>query len=302
MGNLQVWHILSLSFVVGMPQSFGGPAYQALIPTLVDAKDMPNAIALNSIQFNLARVIGPTLGGITLASLGAAWCFSLNGLSFLAVIISLLLLHIRNIPARTGASMLHTMKEGFRFIRSQEGMESLIIIAFLMTFLGIPLLTFLPVVATKVFSGDAKTYTWLLSISGAGAVCGALIVAWLGNVRNKGQIALSMLVALGGLMAGFGLSKSFVFSCVMLFLAGGVLMASFAMISSLVQLIAPDEMRGRVMSVYNVAFRGGMPIGSLISGALVKSLGVGMVLAGNGVLLVCIGLYFLVVHRRVAAL
>ena len=201
LGVVQVWHILTLSFIVGIAQSFGGPAYQALIPTLVQPKDLPNAIALNSIQFNLARVIGPTLGGLALTGLGASWCFSLNGVSFLAVIISLLLLHIRNIPARTGASMVTTMQEGFQFIRSREGMSPLIVLAFMMTLLGIPLVTFLPVVAKNVFAGDAGTFTMMLCISGAGAVCGALIVAAFGNISNKGQVALTTLTALGALIA-----------------------------------------------------------------------------------------------------
>jgi predicted MFS family arabinose efflux permease len=299
---VRVWHILTLSFIIGIAQSFGGPAYQALIPTLVQPKDLPNAIALNSIQFNLARVIGPSLGGLALTGLGAAWCFSLNGLSFLAVIVSLLLLHIRNIPARTGVSMLNTMKEGLQFIRNHDGMSPLIVLAFLMTLLGVPLVTFLPVVAKNVFGGGATTFTYMLCISGAGAVVGALIVAAFGNISNKGQVALTTLTALGGLIAAFGFSHSLILSYTFLFLAGAALIAVFAMISSLVQLIAPDEMRGRVMSVYNVAFRGGMPIGSLISGALIKTVGVSAVLAANGVLLVFLGLYFLFVQRRVASL
>ena len=213
-GTVHVWHILTLSFIVGCAQSFGGPAYQALIPTLVDSKDLPNAIALNSIQFNLARVIGPTLGGLALTGLGAAWCFSLNGVSFLAVIVSLFLLHIRNIPARTGASVFSTMKEGLRFIRNREGMSPLIVLAFTMTLLGIPLITFLPVVARDVFKGGATTFTWMLCISGIGAVCGALIVAAFGNISNKGQVALTTLTVLGALIAAFGMSRSLWLSCV----------------------------------------------------------------------------------------
>ncbi|MEO8130203.1 MAG: MFS transporter, partial [Bryobacteraceae bacterium] len=149
--TVQVWEILSLSFVVGLAQAFGGPAYQALIPTLVEPKDLPNAIALNSIQFNLARVIGPMLGGLALTGLGAAWCFSLNGFSFVAVIISLLLLQIRPIMAKQGVSLLSSMKEGIKFIRGKEEMLPLIVLAFLMTFLGVPLIVFLPVVARDIF-------------------------------------------------------------------------------------------------------------------------------------------------------
>jgi MFS family permease len=300
--KVHVWEILSLSFVVGFAQAFGGPAYQALIPTLVEPKDLPNAIAMNSIQFNLARIIGPMLGGIALTSLGAAWCFSLNGFSFIAVIISLLLLSVRPMASKQGTSLLSSMKEGLGFIRNQPAMGPLIILAFIMTFLGMPLIVFTPVVVRDVFHLGPTIYTYLLCTSGAGAVVGALLVAAFGNIENKGQVTLTALTMLGGLIAAFGLSRSLVLTFIMMFLAGVALIAVFAMISSLVQLIAPDEMRGRVMSVYNVAFRGGMPIGALISGALIPLLTVQIVLAINGVLLVCLGLYFLFVQKQVARL
>src|SRR5437868_7264768 len=134
-GQAQVWHILTLSFIVGTAQSFGGPAYQALIPSLVKSQDLPNAIALNSIQFNLARVIGPMLGGLALTQLGASWCFSLNGRSFFAVIVSLLIIHPHFSPAKTGESVMTSMKQGFQFIRKQAAMEGLIFLAFAMTLL-----------------------------------------------------------------------------------------------------------------------------------------------------------------------
>lgn len=301
-GVVKVWHILALSFVTGFAQAFGGPAYQALIPTLIDAKDLPNAIALNSIQFNLARVIGPVLGGIALTNLGPAWCFSLNGVSFLAVILSLSMLPMRQLGPKTSVSLMSSMKEGFAFIRQREGMKELIALAFSMTVLGIPLVNFLPVMAKNVFHQGPNVFTILLSTSGAGAVAGALIVAGMGHVKNRGRIALLMLMCLGVLIAGFASSSNLTLSCIVLFLAGAALIAVFAMISSLVQLIAPDEMRGRVMSVYNVAFRGGMPIGSLLSGSLIDQLSAPLVLACNGIALVLLGGYFLAGKARVARL
>ena len=171
-----------------------------------------------------------------------------------------------------------------------------------MTMLGIPMIVFLPVFAKDVFLRGPSTYTLFLSISGAGAVSGALTVAGMGNIRRKGRAALLMLIGLGALMACFALSKWLALSCLLLFLAGALLIAVFAMISSLVQLIAVDEMRGRVMSVYNVAFRGGMPIGSLVTGSLVPVFTAPIVLAVNGVLLSVLGFYYLLVHRRVASL
>lgn len=300
--RIQVWHILVSSFVVGTAQAFGGPAYSALVPSLVEKEDVPNAIALNSIQFNLARVIGPVLGGLALKYVGGAWCFGLNALSFLAVIISLLRLHINFSPPRTGESVMTSMKQGFRFIRTQGAMETLIAIAFFMTLLGIPTITFLPVFAKIVFARDAMTYTMFLVASGLGSITGALTVAWMGDIHNKGRVALTALVAMGVGMVGFAQSRSIPLSCVMLFFTGAVLMCAFAMIASLVQLITPNDMRGRVMSVYNVAFRGGMPFGSFLTGWLVPLLTAPTVLSINGVVLMSLGLYFLLVQRRVAAL
>jgi MFS family permease len=301
---IKVWYIFILSFITGTAQAFGGPAYSALVPSLVDREDLPNALALQTIQFNLARVIGPVLGGIAYTTLGYTWCFSLNGISFLAPIISLTMLRIKFIPEKSGVSVLTSMKQGFGFIRDQGAMVALIALAFCMTALGIPLLTFLPVIAKDVFhSGlNPSIFTTLLAVSGAGAVAGSLVVASLGNIANKGRVALTMLICLGVAMAGFALSKSLVFSYILLFLAGVALIAVFTMIQSLVQLITGNEMRGRVMSVYNVAFRGGMPMGNLATGFLVPIFSAPVVLAVNGALLFVLGLYFLVVQRKVAEL
>jgi len=300
-GVVRIWHILTLSFIVGTAQSFGGPAYSALIPTLVKAEDLPNAIALNSIQFNVARVLGPTVGGLALA-LGASWCFALNGVSFVAVIISLLIIHPHFVPTKSSASVLTSMKDGIRFIRSQSTMEALIVLAFMMTLLAFPLIVFLPVFAKDVFNGGPNLYTIFLVCSGVGSICGALTVASLGKHKHMGRLVLLMLLGLGVLISAFALSRSFVLSCVLIFLSGAMLLAVFTSISSLVQLIAPDNMRGRVLSVYNVAFRGGMPVGSLIIGALVRQFTAPPVLAWNGVLLTLLALYFLLIHRKVATL
>ncbi len=204
---VKVWHILCLSFVSGVGQSFGGPAYSALLPTLVSNEDYPNAIAWNSIQFNLARVIGPTLAGITLAKLDATWCFGLNAVSFIAVIISLFVINVGFIPARSTESILFSMKQGIGFIRTKPGLNSLIVLAFSMTLFGFQLLPFLPVFARDVFHGNAATYSLLLVCSGSGSVCGALIVAGMGRTKRQGRTALFMLILLGAFIVGFSLSK-----------------------------------------------------------------------------------------------
>ena len=302
LGLVQVWHILTLSFVVGLAQAFGGPAYNAIVPTLVPQRELANAIALNSIQFNLARVIGPMLGGLALTSLGAAWCFGFNGLSYIAPIVALFLLTTRPTPVTAGVTLFGSLKEGLNFIAKREAMPQLIVLAFCMTALGIPLLVYIPVVVRNVFHRGPETFTFLLVISGAGAVVGALVVAAFGHVRDKGRVALLAMAVLGLLIAAFGKSNSLTLSAVLLFIAGAALIACFAMISSLVQLIVPDEMRGRVMSVYNVAFRGGMPFGALISGDLITKTNVQVVLIANGLILTAIALWFLLVERRVAKL
>jgi len=299
---VHVWQILSLSFVSGFAQAFGGPAYLALIPTLVKKEDMPNAIALNSIQFNTATVIGPMLGGLAMVKLGNAWCFGLNGLSFLAPIISLSLLNIRMIPEKTTESVLESMKEGFRFIHRHGTMEALMVLAFAMTALGMPSRTFLPIFAKQVFHRGPETYTMFLSVAGVGSVLGALAVASLGNVGHKGRIALALLISMGVGISGFALSRSLALTFVLLFLNGASMVGVFAMVTSLVQLITTNEMRGRVMSAFNFAFRGGMPMGNLVAGWLVPIFTAPAVLVVDGVLLASLGLYFLLVHRRIAAL
>ena len=297
-----VYPILCLSVIVGFAQAFGGPAYSALIPSLVKSEDLPNAIALNSIQFNLARVIGPVLGGIALTQLGAGWCFGLNGLSFIAVIITLYMVQTRFTPSASKETVMQSMRTGFRFIRARESMVALVVLAFTMTMLGIPLLNFLPVFAKDVFKAGPSGYTILLSCSGLGSVTGALVVAGMARKKGLGRSALVMLALFGATMTSFALSNSLAMSCVFLFFSGAALMSVFAMVSSLVQLIVTDEMRGRVMSVYNVAFRGGMPIGSLACGALIPIFTAPIVIAANGLLLVATALYLLVVQRRIAAL
>ena len=302
LGRVQVWHILALSFIVGLAQAFGGPAYAALVPTLVRPEDLSNAIALNSIQFNLARVVGPMLGGLALTTLGASWCFSLNGVSFLAVIASLLMLSRRYVRVATSESLFRSVKRGLGFVRRTEAMPSLIALSFCTTMLGIPVVVFLPVFAKDVFHQGPSTFTLLLSISGAGSVFGALAVAAMGHIERKGRISLLMLTGLGVTISLFAISRNLAWSCIFLFLSGAALVAVFALVTSLVQLLTTDEMRGRVMSVYNVAFRGGMPVGSLLTGSLTPLFSAPGVLACNGLAMTLLGGYFLAVHRRVGRL
>jgi predicted MFS family arabinose efflux permease len=301
-GIVRVWQIWCLSFAVGFAQSFGGPAYSALIPTLVGKEDIQNAIALNSIQFNLARVLGPALGGVALAKLGAAWCFGLNGISFIAVIASLLAIRPPFVPEKTSESVMESMREAIVFMRRREGMASLVVLAFLATLLSYPLITFLPVMARDVFHGTSDTFTLFLCLSGVGSIAGALFVAGQRTQSGQARHSLQVMILLGVLMVAFGISRNLAFSSLLLLCSGASLLIVFALNASIVQLHVSDAMRGRVMSVYNVAFRGGMPMGSLLSGFLIRQSSAPVVMVANGAAIAIVALYFLLVERQLSRL
>ena len=299
---VQVWHILVLSSVTGLAQAFGGPAYQSLIPSLVDKKDLPNAVALNSIQFNVARVLGPLLFAATLDGF-RTWgynepqamnaCFLLNSLSFLVVINTLMALRVKHIPPAATRGMRDELRGGLSYVKAHGTLVALIVLAAATTFLGFALLTFLPLFARSVFHEGADTYSHLMAFSGAGSIVGALIVAWLGKFPRMGLTTLVVQIVYGLLIIAFASSRILWLSDILLFLTGVALMVVFSTVTSLVQLIAPNEMRGRVMSIYMLAFRGGMPLGSLVSGYLAKFLGAPLVIGMNGMLLIVVAAYFL---------
>jgi MFS family permease len=299
---VQIWHILLLSFTTGVAQAFGGPAYQSLIPSLVDKKDLPNAVALNSIQFNVARVIGPLLFGATLVVF-AKWgysepqamnaAFALNALSFVIVINTLMMLRVKHIPPAPSKGMRDDLRIGLSYVRHHSSLKAFIVLAAATTFLGFAVLTFLPVFAQKVFHEGAGTYSHLMAFSGTGSIVGALIIAWLGKFKRMGLTALLVQAVYGVLIIAFATSRVLWLSDILLFFTGLALMIVFSTVTSLIQLIAPNEMRGRVMSIYMLAFRGGMPLGSLVSGYFATLIGAPMVISINGALLVLVAIYFL---------
>jgi len=299
---VQIWHILVLSFITGCAQSFGGPAYQSLIPSLVDKKDLPNAVALNSIQFNVARVLGPLAFAATLAGF-RAWgysepqamnaCFLLNSLSFLVVINTLMMLRVKHIPPATSGRMQEELTSGLSYVRHHGSLAALVVLAAATTFLGFAVLTFLPIFTQKIFHESADTYSHLMAFSGAGSIVGALVVAWLGKFPKMGWTALIVQAIYGALIIAFAVSRMLWLSDILLFLTGAALMVVFSTVTSLVQLTAPNEMRGRVMSIYMLAFRGGMPLGSLVSGWLATYFGAPLVIGINGALLIVVAAYFL---------
>ncbi len=303
-GWVEIWHILALSFIAGCAQAFGGPAYQSLIPSLVDKRDLTNAIALNSIQFNVARVIGPLLAGAVL-TVFAVWgygdsspeamtaCFTINAVSYLVVIYALLSLHVRHIPPATQRPMIEELRGGLSYVRHTPALPPLIVLAFATTFLGMPVLTLLPVFARDIYQEGVAEYSRMMAFSGAGAIVGSLTVAWLGRMKRMGAVTLLVQAAFGALIVLFALTRVLYVSYVLLFLTSVALMVMFSAVTSLIQLTAPNEMRGRVMSIYLLAFRGGMPLGSLASGYLASAFSAPAVLLANGALLTIVAAYFL---------
>ena len=196
-------------------------------------------MALNSIQFNLARVIGPIVAGVALASFGMVACFGLNGISFLFVIAAILALRDIHVPPVATVSMVDQMKDGLRYVRNSRNLKAVTLLGFIGAFLGLPLLTFLPVITRDVFQQDVGFYSRLMTFSGAGAVTGALIVAYIGKHRHIGKLLLIFLALFGVAMALFSLSRTAALSAAILFVAGALLVMCFSLTTSLAQLLAP---------------------------------------------------------------
>jgi len=296
--RIHIAHVLGLSLITGCVRAFGGPAYQSLIPTLVGKEHLPNAIALNSIQFNLAQVIGPVVAGAVLAAFGMVACFGLNGISFLFVIAAILALRDVRVPPMATESMVAQLRGGLQFVQGSQNLVTVMALGFFAAFLGAPLLTFLPVITRDVFHRDVGFYTQLMTFSGAGAVMGALVVAWLGKSQHMGRILLILLTLFGAIIVGFGLSRNTYLSALILFIGGSLFVMCSSLTTSLAQILAPPEFRGRVVSIYLVAFLGGSPLGGLASGWLITRVGSAPVmLVVNGAALTLVALYFLI-HRE----
>lgn len=298
-GNVQIWHVLALSFLSGCGQAFGGPAYQSLVPSLVPRKDLPNAIALNSIQFNLSRVLGPMLGTPILILIGAAACFFLNSLSFFVVVIALMSLRITHTPQKASSHILHDLRGGLDYVRSEPAIRMLTVLVVFSTFLSWPLTTLLPYFALSVLTGGSyeTRLAGLMIAQGMGAIAGALIVAGLGKFAHMGRTLLSIQVGLGLLLAAFAYTRWLPLSYLLLFVAGATMMMVFSLSSSLVQLVVPDRLRGRVMSIYMLALRGGGPVGAFTAGWLATYITAPLMLAVNGGLLSLLALYFLTMKK-----
>jgi predicted MFS family arabinose efflux permease len=272
-GHLGIGAILLLAAVTGLTQSQSAPAYQAVITTLVPPRQIPNAVALNSLQFNLSRAVGPVIAGLLLARVGTGACFAANAVSFVAVMIALF--RIEMPPARppSGGTLVESLRDGIGHVWRDPTLSRLTVLGAVGSFLAFPLITYLPVVAGDVLKTGAAGYSLLLSSFGAGAIVGAIATAHRGHVPGRGRALLLALVVYGFATAGAMAVRRQDACMALLFVAGWMLVTAFSTLNSLVQENVPEAFRGRVVSIYGLAFRGGMPIGSLVAGALAGRFG-----------------------------
>jgi len=291
---VHVWMILGLSFVTGCCMALAGPSYMALVFDLVGHEDLANAIALNSTQFQLARVLGPVCTGIGFKLFGLAGCFIANGISFVFVVAALLMVKFAPRDA-TGGESHRSVKQkgvfigdliaGFRYVAGRPRVGMLLLLSSVSSLFGAPYIYMTPVFARDVFHLAETGLAVLMGMAGAGALFGALFLAYLGDFRRKGWFVLGGDLAFALCLILFSLSTHLAMSLFFLFALGFGIVCSVAVTNTLLQKLVTDEMRGRVMSMFMLSFIGAMPIGNLIAGAVSQRFGVQRTLAGGGVII-----------------
>jgi MFS family permease len=300
--RLGIAAIVTIAFLTGLVQSQSAPTYQAVITSLVPRERIANAVALNSLQFNLSRAIGPVIAGILLAQLGAGACFAANALSFIGVILALWTIALPSPFSTPPESLGRSLKAGLRHTASDPVLRAATVLAFAASFLAFPLITYLPVIAGDVLRTGASGYSLLLSSLGLGAIAGAVGTAHRGKSEGRGRLMLASYALFGVISTGVALSRWQWLSMLLLVGSGFFLTTAFSTLNSLVQELAPDALRGRVLSIFGLAFRGGGPVGSLLAGALVRSLGAPAVMGAYTTLLLAIALALLFRGSRLRGL
>ncbi|HEX4459546.1 MAG TPA: MFS transporter [Polyangia bacterium] len=265
---IQVWHILVLSAFQGLINAFDTPARQSFVVEMVeDRADLPNAIALNSSMVNAARLLGPSVAGVLIAAFGEGWCFAIDALSYLAVLASLLMMRLKPRPlAALHKHVLIELREGFKYVAGFAPIRAILVLLAVVSFTGIPYTVLMPIFASKVLNGGANMLGILMAASGGGAVAGAL---WLASRRTVLGLGRTLVIAgftFGLGLIGFALSRQWIVSMLLLFIAGGGMMVQMAASNTLLQTLVDEDKRGRVMSFYTMAFFGMMPFGSLAAG------------------------------------
>lgn len=300
---IRPWHIMLIAVLNGVVMAFDAPSRQAMVVELVGKQNLLNAIALNSAAFNSARSIGPALAGILVSGIGMSGCFYVNGLSFFAVIIALLLMKGNAVPRANGKTFFfQDIAEGLRFIRGQENILILIVMVGIMSLFGISYMILMPLFADHILGVGVKGLGILMSAAGLGALGAALGLARLGDFKHKGRLlSISCLVFSGSLVL-FALSSIYAVSLVALVIIGWSSVTAMSLINTLLQTLVPDEFRGRVMSGFMFTFAGIMPFGNLIGGSLAQMYGVSFAVMASGI--ICAVSYMVIIKRypRILAL
>jgi len=276
---ITVWQIVVLAFLNGTAMAMNSPSYQAMVPRLVPREDLTNAIALNSAQFNLSRILGPTLGGYAMAAVGVAGNFFLNGISFLAVLAALARIRYPQEKLVRHEGLVESLGSGFQYVRSRPQMSVLIWMVAVASFLTFPVLTFIPFFARNVLNVGESGLGLLLAASGTGAVLGAATVAWKGSLRRRGPIVAFCGATVMAVVVVFCYSHSFVLSLICMFLEGFGMIMTVSAINVAMHHLSSDAMRGRVMSIYGTSFLGLPPLGALLAGELSRHIPTGNALA-----------------------
>jgi MFS family permease len=274
-GIITVRDVLLLQAAQGIINAFDTPARQSFVVEMVENRaDLPNAIALNSSMVNLSRVIGPSIGGVIIAAVGEAWCFALDGLSYIAVIGSLLTMRVMHrVRAPVTTKVSHELVDGFRYVTRSPPIRSALLLLALVSTMGMPYTVLMPAVASRVLHGDSDTLGFLMTASGGGALAGAFYLASRRTVVGLGRVIAIAAGTFGVGLVLFSLSRSLVLSLVILPVVGGGMMVTMASTNTVLQTIVEERLRGRVMSFYAMAFLGTAPIGSLLAGVMADHVG-----------------------------
>jgi MFS family permease len=282
-GRIQVWHIFVLAAMLGVVNAFDIPGRQAFLVDMVGKGDLMNAIALNSSMFNGARVIGPAIAGILVARIGEGWCFAANSVSYIAVITGLLLMNVRCAPRVSSHSPVEDIIEGFRWVNQTRVIRALLLLIGLVSLVGMPYTVLMPVFADKILHGGARGLGILMGATGVGALFGALTLAAKTGVKGLGRWVAITCATFGISLFLFSFSTSFWLSAALLLPAGYSMMLQMACSNTLIQTMVPDQLRGRVMSVYSMMFMGMAPFGAFFGGALAHRMGAPFTVAVGGV-------------------
>jgi MFS family permease len=300
MQKIDSWHIVVLAFCLGIANAFDAPARQSIVIDLVDKKHLTNAIALNSSIFNGARAVGPAIAGITYAKFGPAWCFLINGLSFIAVIIALLLIKIPSKKKNPSeVSILDDIKEGISFAFNDRLTIFLMLIIFVTSIIGLGYVTLAPAWAVNILHGNASTVGYMQACHGLGALVGALTIASLGSFDYRGKLLMIGLFIFPCMLFLFTIARYMPFVLFILFIAGYGFMIVFNLTNAMLQSIVPDRLRGRVMSVYTLGFLGAMPIGAMTIGTLAEYTNESMALLSSAILMTFFVVWIWTKHREI---